>query len=114
MKGHIMAKDRRSLTEGLHPEPEIDPKVAEAFVFQNKAKPSRVEPVQQARLASDAIKPAAASALIPLTARIPADLFMTLKRASFERQLQGVEPSSFQDIVVEALTPWLRQQGYLP
>jgi len=104
-------KDRRSLTEGLQPEPAIDPKVAEAFVFQTKAKPSAVEPI---RLASDTIKPAAAKSLIPLTARIPAELFMTLKRASFERELQGVEPSSFQDIVVEALTPWLRNNGYLP
>jgi hypothetical protein len=105
-------KDRRSLTEGLQPEPAIDPKVAEAFVFQNKAKTSAaIEPV---RLAADTLKPAAAKALIPLTARIPAELFMTLKRASFERELQGVEPSSFQDIVVEALTPWLRNNGYLP
>jgi len=60
------------------------------------------------------MKPAAASSLVPLTARIPAELFMTLKKASFERQLQGIKPSSFQDIVVEALTPWLHEHGYLP
>jgi hypothetical protein len=41
-------------------------------------------------------------------------MFQALKRASFERQLQGVEPNSMQDIVEEALTPWLRKHGYLP
>ena len=38
-------------------------------------------------------------------------MFQTLKRASFERQLQGIEPSSMQDIVDEALTPWLKKNG---
>jgi hypothetical protein len=51
---------------------------------------------------------------VPLTARIPVEKFQALKRASFERQLQGIEPSSMQDIVEEALTPWLRKHGYLP
>lgn len=36
-----------------------------------------------------------------------------LKRASLERQLQGVEPSRLQDILEEALEPWLKANGYL-
>ena len=111
-------KDRRPLVDGLTPEPEVDPKAAREFVFQNKAKPPAAtpEPKQPAptRLAASTINPAAQSALIPLTARIPAEMFQALKRASFERQLQGVEPSSMQAIVEEALTPWLRKNGYLP
>ena len=111
-------RDRRPLTEGLKPEPEVDPKAARAFVFQGKEKPDAAtpEPKQgaQTRLSADSLNPAAQSGLVPLTARIPAAKFQALKRASFERQLQGVEPSSIQDIVDEALTPWLRKHGYLP
>jgi hypothetical protein len=111
-------KDRRPLVEGLKPEPEVDPKAAREFVFQDKAKPSEAapEPKQAAptRLAASTINPAAQSALIPVTARIPAEMFQALKRASFERQLQGIEPSSMQDIVEEALRPWLRKHDYLP
>ncbi|CAN5301046.1 hypothetical protein BH10PLA2_BH10PLA2_19800 [soil metagenome] len=110
-------KDRRPLTEGLRPEPEIDPNAALDFVYQKKDKepstPAPAKPAAPARLAAGTLSPAGQSALIPLTARIPAEKFQALKRASFERQLQGVEPSSMQDIVEEALTPWLRKHGYL-
>ena len=111
-------KDRRPLIEGLKNEPEVDAKTARDFVFQNQAKPTAAAPepktVAPTRLAAGTMNPSAQSALIPLTARIPAEMFQALKRASFERQLQGVEPNSMQDIVVEALTPWLRKHGYLP
>ena len=111
-------KDRRPLIEGIKPEPEVDSKTAREFVFQDKSKPAAQtrEPTEAtpARLAAGAINPTAQLALVPLTARIPAEKFQALKRASFDRQLQGVEPSSMQDIVEEALTPWLRKHGYLP
>ncbi len=109
-------KDRRPLTEGLKPEPEVDPALARDFVYQNKGKQQAPEPKPEAtaRLAAASTNPSAQSALVPLTARIPAEKFQALKRASFDRQLQGVEPNSMQDIVEEALTPWLRKHGYLP
>ena len=109
-------KDRRPLTEGLNPEPEVDPEAARDFVFQKPKQPAaapETKPAATARLAAAPANPAAQSTLVALTARIPADKFQALKRASFERQLQGVEPSSMQDIVEEALTPWLRKHGYL-
>jgi hypothetical protein len=110
-------KDRRPLTEGLKPEPDIDPDAARSFVYQKKDnEPSAPAPAKAPapeRLAARTISPASQSTLVPLTARIPAEKFQALKRASFERQLQGVEPSSMQDIVEEALTPWLRKHGYL-
>ncbi|OWK45583.1 hypothetical protein FRUB_01914 [Fimbriiglobus ruber] len=46
-------------------------------------------------------------------ARIRTELAAALKRSSLERQLQGIEPNSIQDILEEALEPWLRQRGYL-
>ena len=111
-------KDRRPLIEGITNEPEVDPKAAREFVYQNKPKPEETAPAPKAaspaRLSAGSLNPAAQSALVPLTARIPAEKFQALKRASFERQLQGVEPNSMQDIVEEALTPWLRKHGYLP
>jgi hypothetical protein len=36
-----------------------------------------------------------------------------LKRASLQRQLEKVEPNSVQDILEEALEPWLRNNGYI-
>lgn len=111
-------KDRRPLIEGLTAESEVDPKTARDFVYQNNTKPAEAaatpNPAVPARLAAGTLNPAGQSALVPLTARIPAEMFQALKRASFERQLQGIEPSSMQDIVEEALTPWLRKHGYLP
>lgn len=111
-------KDRRSLTEGLTPEPEIDPERARNFVYQKPAAPAasapQGKPQTTERLADAPANPSNQSTLVALTARIPAEKFKALKRASFERQLQGVEPNSMQDIVEEALTPWLRKHGYLP
>ena len=50
---------------------------------------------------------------VPLTTRIRSDFAIALKRASLERQLQGVEPSAILDILEEALEPWLRTNGYI-
>jgi hypothetical protein len=114
----MTTKERRPLTEGLKEEPEVPSHVAREFVFQ-KQQPVKTPPAPDAKPATDTrlpagtLNPAAASALVPLTARIPAEKFQALKRASFERQLQGVEPSSLQDIVEEAITPWLKKHGYL-
>lgn len=114
----MSTKDRRPLIEGLAAEPEVDPKAARDFVFQKKANTSEEAPAIKLaatpRLPAGGLNPSAQAPLIPLTARIPAEKFQALKRASFERQLQGIEPSSMQDIVEEALTPWLRKHGYLP
>ena len=56
----------------------------------------------------------AAVARSPLTTRVRADFAAALKRASLERQLKGVFPQTLQDILEEALEPWLRSNGYLP
>lgn len=49
----------------------------------------------------------------PLTTRIRDDYAKALKRASLERQLAGITPSTLQDILEEALRPWLQDNGYL-
>ena len=60
-------------------------------------KPSRVSPV----------------GLIPVTVRLRPEIAGALKRASLERQLSGEDFYTQQEIVEQALEPWLRQQGYL-
>ena len=50
---------------------------------------------------------------MPLTTRIRTDYATALKRASLERQLSGTVPNTLQDILEEALEPWLRSNGYL-
>ncbi len=109
--------ERRSLIEGTKPEPELDPEQMKAFVYNKKPKPDKSPPEPKA--ASAPLPPsnpnsANKSSRVPFGARIPSDLFYALKRASFDRQLQGIEPNTFQDIIEEALTPWLRKHGYLP
>ena len=62
-----------------------------------RAKPSKVAPV----------------GLIPVTVRLRPEIAGALKRASLERQLSGEELFTQQDIVEQALEPWLRQEGLL-
>lgn len=51
--------------------------------------------------------------LIPVTVRLRPELAGALKRASLERQLQGDELFTQQELVEQALEPWLRSEGYL-
>lgn len=60
-------------------------------------------------------KPAGKSltpSLVGLSTRIEASLHESLMRASFERKLARQEPHTHQDIVTEALTAWLKRNGY--
>jgi hypothetical protein len=50
---------------------------------------------------------------VPLSTRIRAEFATALKRASLERQLNGIEPNTLQDILEQAIEPWLRDNGYV-
>lgn len=62
-------------------------------------------------------KPSASAAAtlnrVPISTRIRDDFARALKRASLERQLEGREPNTLQDILEEAIEPWLKANGYL-
>ncbi len=90
--------DRRTLIEGIKPKPAQERAAEAAFVFTGQAPATR--PVVPARA--------------PLTTRIRADYAEALKRASLERQLAKVEPDTVQEMLEEALGPWLKANGYLP
>jgi hypothetical protein len=96
--------ERRPLVEGIKPATPVDPNLEKQFVFGTTTKPE--PPV----LIEKAIPPLGRS---PLTTRIRADYATALKRASLERQLNGTTPNTLQEILEEALEPWLKAHGYV-
>lgn len=51
--------------------------------------------------------------LIPVTIRLRPEIAVGLKRASLELELDGEEVFTQQDLVENALEPWLRKNGFL-
>jgi hypothetical protein len=107
-----MTTQRRSLEEGL--KGSLDRSIEEQFVY-GKSKPE--SPSQPDAPVSDAAEGKAPSAAqvgrAPLTIRFRADYADALKRASLERQIAKKHPHFLQDILDEAIEPWLRQHGYI-
>ncbi|QOJ14838.1 MAG: hypothetical protein HRU75_09380 [Planctomycetia bacterium] len=101
--------ERRSLTDGLKATPAIDPAVAKEFIHGAKATSDR-----QASSPPTTEPPAPVVNRAPISTRIRANFASALKRASLERQLKGVEPNTLQDILEQAIEPWLKSNGYLP
>ena len=93
--------ERRPLTSALSATPTgVDPQQMKSFVTQNNTRQtskSRLQPV----------------GLIPVTVRLRPDVAGALKRASLERELSGEAIFTQQDIVEQALEPWLRREGFL-
>jgi hypothetical protein len=96
--------ERRHLSEGIHPPrptPSIDPQREREFVHGIKPNPTPVpETAQTVRR-------------VPISTRIRAEFATALKRASLERQLNGIEPNSVQDMLEQIIEPWLKSNGYL-
>jgi hypothetical protein len=96
--------ERRSLTEGLKTSaPVVDPQKEKEFVYGDK--PSKEAPPQQSAAVN--------LSRVPISTRIRGDLAEALKRASLERQLNKIEPNTLQDILEEAVEPWLRKNNYI-
>ena len=96
-----MQPTRRPLIDGLAKSlPDVDPIKAAAFITGEAAAPA-ARPHLDRSLRS------------PLTSRLRGDIGEALKRASLERQLTGETPWAVQDILDEALQPWLESRGYL-
>jgi hypothetical protein len=126
--------ERRPLVQGLK-RYRVDAELEDGFVYGKKALQDRdkaspdsapavtpeneEQPVPPAPEPVPVLKeqqkplPLGTSNRVPLTTRIRVEFATALKRASLERQLDGVEPNSLQDIVEAALEPWLRSGGYL-
>jgi hypothetical protein len=106
---------RRSLAEGLKTGGGLDPALEEAFVYRDKGKATNPEPPPAPAAEGRDGKGQSASQVgrVPLTIRFRSDFAAVLKRASLQRQLDGVTPHTLQDILEEALEPWLKNNGYL-
>lgn len=127
--------ERRALIEGLADAEGFDPDQAEEFIQTGKVspgartpsrtpettKPATEESPARPRLPQSVVAAAQAPTTSPLTgvgrvpvgARVRTELAAALKRASLERQLQGVQPNSVQDILEESLELWLLKHGHL-
>jgi hypothetical protein len=94
--------ERRPLTDGIKPPPPpVDAQREREFVHGTKA------------TASTAPTSATPHNRVPISTRIRAEYADALKRASLERQLNKQEPNTLQDILEQAIEPWLRNNGYL-
>jgi hypothetical protein len=113
MKPKREGKERRPLVAGLAP---VDPVVEQEFVYADKAKASSAMPSTAAMEKDEREgkgQKAGSISRVPLTTRVRSDFAAALKRASLQRQLDGEFPNTLQDILEEALEPWLRSKGYL-
>ena len=124
--------ERRPLTTGMNVIPNADPDAVKQFITQERRSTPTESPSAELSLVSERstrvptlseqpnrrrkTKSAGVTpvGLIPVTIRLRPELAGALKRASLERQLSGEETFTQQDLVEQALEPWLRQQGYLP
>ena len=128
--------ERRALIEGLSEE---DRAREAEFVYNQKprtpvAKPAELKapaveaaepptpevPTQPALPASvvaaaqvPTLSPLTGVGRVPVGARVRTELASMLKRASLERQLQGIEPNSVQEIIEDSLELWLHKHGHL-
>lgn len=129
--------NRKPLTAGLNlVPPGADPDAVRAFVTQERKPEAKTEaklPAAEPKKIAEAIeeepeveevraapkkrkankKAAVPVGLIPVTVRLKPEIAAALKRASLERQLAGEEVFTQQDLVEEALEPWLQGEGYL-
>ncbi|HEV2968553.1 MAG TPA: hypothetical protein VGY55_01110 [Pirellulales bacterium] len=99
--------ERRSLIEGMKSTPPpIDAGVEKQFIYREKP-PAAPTKAAAATVATPTVN------RVPLSTRMREDFAKALKRASLERQLKGVAPNTLQDILEEAVEPWLKSNGYL-
>lgn len=104
--------ERKSLVHGLN---KLDPALEKAFVRGQKPGTKQADPpppVTEVKKEKPEQSITTVSR-VPLTTRIRSDFASALKRASLERQLKKVIPNTVQDILEQALEPWLRDNGYL-
>ena len=121
---------RRTLGEGLTPEEEafMNPSPTEGATKAEPAEREKADvevsakkvaakteipqpPFQQPSVVFTV--PAPLPGMVGLTTRIPAEISMALMAASMQRKIQRQTPFRHQDIVTEAITEWLRKNGFL-
>lgn len=121
--------ERRPLSSRVNPVPNADPEAVRRFVTGEPPPTPPIAAVESPPTPTEernpTVVPRAAAkrrtrhsgalpvGLIPVTVRLRAEIAGALKRASLERQLEGVAMFTQQELVEAALEPWLRRNGYL-
>jgi len=118
--------ERRTLSAAVTTVPNVDPEAVREFVTQERrdSKSDLGElaasresltraPTEHPKRRRNKMAGVTPIGLIPVTVRLRPELAGALKRASLERQLNGETLFTQQDLVEQALEPWLRHQGYL-
>jgi hypothetical protein len=100
---------RRTLVDGLPAKAETS-EIEKAFV-RGKTLPADQRPATSSTGTSG--RPVKKLKRVPFHTRIRDDYADLLKRATLQRQLDGIEPQTMQEIIEEAIEPWLRTNGYL-
>jgi hypothetical protein len=91
--------ERRSLIDAMKTTPApIDPALEKDFVYRDKPQPT------PQTLVIDRV---------PLSTRMRVDFAKALKKASLERQLDGIQPNTLIEILEQAVEPWLKSNGYI-
>lgn len=118
-------KGRRSLVEGLQSsDVQAVEETEKAFVYgaAKVAEPeTQTEVSADGRDAAEESKPRLLrqdvlpqmTGRVPVTVRCQPTIASAIKRISLQRQLDGVEPNTVQDIMEQALENWLVRYGYL-
>jgi len=135
--------ERRSLVAGLDALTDVDPKAAEEFIYNHKPQSAKKPSTPKAKAPAPKAKvpdpiqveeehstlpatlraaaspeashssPLTGIGRVPVGARVKTEIAAALKRASLERQLQGIQPNSVQEILEESLELWLLKHGHL-
>ena len=93
--------------------PERKHKREKAKALKSKPEPKEQQEGEEPTPAPAPVAPTPYTGRVPLTTRIRADFAEALKRASLQRELAKEKPHTVQEILEEALEPWLKDHGYL-
>jgi hypothetical protein len=112
-------KERRTLTEGLNAgEVTLSEREREFILGKTAESQPAAKTEVQTAIAANA-EPKANNKILPqissrvlITTRATPEVASALKRASLQRQLDGIEPFYVQEILDEAIGEWLRKNGY--
>ena len=89
------------------------PVAVDAVKVQTGATPKQVEePQRPAKAKVEKERGGDSAALVSVNFRLPATIAPALLKASSDRKIKKIQPFTQQDIVAEALTDWLRKNGY--
>jgi hypothetical protein len=87
--------------------------VVDAVKVQPAAAPkASEEPQHPAKARVEKEREVQSVAIVSVTFRLPANIPPTLLKASSDRKIKKIHPFTQQDIVAEALTDWLKKNGY--